>query len=42
MMEFCDPQEFRILIAKSVEEYVEYSLEDMLPMGFGPENLQRG
>lgn len=42
MMEFCDPKEFRIVIARSVEDYVEYSLEELLPMGFGPDNLQRG
>lgn len=42
MMEFCDPKEFRIVIARSVEDYVEYSLEELLPMGFGPDNLQQG
>lgn len=42
MMEFCDPKEFRIVIARSVEDYVEHSLEELLPMGFGPDNLQRG
>lgn len=42
MMEFCDPKEFRIVVARSVEDYVEYSLEELLPMGFGPDNLQRG
>ena len=40
MREFCDPATFRILIAKSVDEYIEYTLEEMLPMGFGPENLK--
>ena len=41
MMEFCNPKEFIIIVAKSVEEYVEYTLEEMLPMGFGPES-QKG
>lgn len=40
MMEFCDPETFRIIIAKSPEEYVEYSLKEMLPMGFGPGDLK--
>lgn len=40
MMEFCNPETFRIIIAKSPEEYVEYSLKEMLPMGFGPDNLK--
>ncbi|MBO5094657.1 MAG: cytidine deaminase [Lachnospiraceae bacterium] len=42
MMEFCDPETFHIIIAKSPEEYVEYSLKEMLPMGFGPGDLQLG
>jgi len=40
MMEFCNPKEFRIIIAKSVDEFVEYTLEELLPMGFGPESLE--
>lgn len=39
MREFCKPKEFRIVLAKSVEEYHEFSLEELLPMSFGPENL---
>ncbi len=30
----------RIIIANSVEEYREYSLEDLLPHSFGPEDLK--
>lgn len=41
MMEFCDPKTFRILVAVSEEEYVEHTLEEMLPMGFGPVNLHK-
>ena len=41
MMEFCDPKEFRIFLVKSSEEYQEFSLEALLPMGFGPVNLDR-
>lgn len=39
MREFCEPDSFRILIAKSEEDYVEKTLEELLPMSFGPENL---
>lgn len=40
MREFCNPKEFHIVLAKSTEDYKEYTLEELLPMGFGPENLQ--
>ena len=40
MMEFCNPKEFRVIIAKSTEDYKEYSLEELLPMGFGPSSLE--
>jgi cytidine deaminase len=39
MMEFCDPQTFKIILAKSEEEYKEFTLEEMLPLGFGPGEL---
>ncbi len=39
MMEFCNPQSFRIITAKSETEYKEATLEEMLPYGFGPSNL---
>lgn len=39
MMEFCDPDAFRIILAKSKEEYQIFTLREMLPMGFGPANL---
>ena len=40
MREFCDPKSFQIILAVSEEEYQIYTLEQLLPMGFGPENLQ--
>lgn len=40
MREFCDPGTFRIILAKSEEEYREFTLEELLPLGFGPENLR--
>jgi len=39
MMEFCDYNEFEIILAKNPEEYKVMSLEELLPMGFGPANL---
>lgn len=39
MMEFCEPETFRVLLAKSPEEYEEWTLERLLPFGFGPKDL---
>lgn len=39
MMEFCDPDSFRILMAVSPEEYTVYTLRQLLPEGFGPSDL---
>ena len=39
MMEFCNPKDFQVIIAKSVDEYKQFSLEEILPLGFGPANL---
>ena len=39
MMEFCDPDSFRILMAVSPEEYTVYTLRQLMPEGFGPDNL---
>ena len=39
MMEFCSPSAFRILLVQSEREYQEFTLEQLLPMGFGPDNL---
>ena len=43
MMEFCNPKEFKIYLAKdrnNFDDYIEYTLEEILPMGFGPSNLK--
>ena len=34
MQEFCE-RDFRIIVAKSVEDYNEYTLGELLPFGFG-------
>ena len=39
MMEFCDPETFRIILAASREQYNIYTLKELLPLGFGPSNL---
>ena len=39
MMEFCNPKEFVVIMATSQEHYMIKTLEELLPMGFGPENL---
>lgn len=39
MMEFCGPKDFRIILALDEENYKVFSLEELLPMGFGPSNL---
>ena len=43
MMEFCNPKEFKIYLAKdknNLDDYIEYTLEEILPLGFGPNNLK--
>lgn len=40
MTEFCNPKEFQIIVAKSVDEYREFTLEELLPLGFGAGNLK--
>lgn len=39
MMEFCKPEEFKVIMANTPEDYKEMVLEELLPLGFGPENL---
>lgn len=39
MMEFCDPDTFQIILATSKEQYKILSLKELLPLGFGPDNL---
>lgn len=39
MMEFCNPKTFRVITAIDIGKYVSKTLEEMLPCGFGPDNL---
>ena len=42
MMEFCDPGAFRIYLEDGVGAVREFLLEELLPFGFGPDNLKKG
>lgn len=37
--EFVDPHRFLVIVAKSEDDYLVYFLEELLPMGFGPEYI---
>lgn len=39
MNEFCDPDDFTIVVAKSTEEYKVFTLRDLLPESFSPAAL---
>ena len=39
MMEFCDPETFKFILALYPEHYDVYTLKELLPLGFGPQNL---
>ena len=40
MMEFCDPEEFLVIIGASTEKYEVFPLKELLPRGFGPKDLE--
>ena len=39
MREFCDPEEFRVVVARSSADCKVYALAQLLPESFGPEAL---
>lgn len=39
MMEFCNPETFRIILAMDETRIKEYRLAQLMPEGFGPNNL---
>ena len=41
MMEFCKPKEFVILLQNDKGETKKFTLEEMLPLGFGPADLEK-
>ena len=40
LREFCDPKKLKVLVGTSSEDYIEYSLQELLPESFGPEALE--
>lgn len=40
MREFVDPKSFLVILARSEDDYHVFFLEELLPLSFGPENLQ--
>ena len=40
MMEFCNPKTFQIVIADGKKGCQLFTLEELLPFGFGPDNLK--
>ena len=41
LREFCDPNQMKIILAKSVSDFKIYTLSDLLPQSFGPDNLDK-
>ena len=39
MAEFCDLDTFKVIVAKSEEEYLEYTLGEILPLAFTGKDL---
>lgn len=40
MMEFCDPETFLIILGSSEDDFEVFTLKELLPLGFGPDNLK--
>jgi len=40
MMEFCDPEEFRIILATDEQHYELFSLQELFALGFGPGSMK--
>ena len=40
MREFSNPEKMIVILAKSPEDYIEKTLEELLPLSFGPDNLK--
>ena len=39
MAEFCDLDEFKVILAKNEEEYKAYSLNELIPLSFTGKDL---
>lgn len=40
LREFTDPSSFTVIVARTVDDYREYTLEELLPESFGPDHLK--
>ena len=40
MQEFCNPKKFEIIMADTMGGVKSMKLEELLPLGFGPDNLK--
>ena len=40
LREFVNPSAFAVILARTIEAYKVYTLEELLPESFGPENLK--
>ena len=41
MREFCNPKEMRVLFAKTISDYKDMTLDELLPESFGPDALEK-
>ncbi|MCR1899556.1 cytidine deaminase [Irregularibacter muris] len=41
MAEFCDLKEFRVILARTEEDYKVYSLEELLPLSFARKDITK-
>ena len=39
MREFCDPRVFKVIVARTADDYKVFTLDELLPESFGPEHL---
>jgi len=39
MMEFCAPDRFKIIVARSEDDFKVHTLAELMPHGFGPDSL---
>lgn len=39
MREFCNPKAFKVIVAKTADDYKVFTLDELLPESFGPEHL---
>ncbi len=40
LREFCNPEMFKVILAKSTDDFKVFTLDELLPISFGPNNLK--